>query len=78
MEEKAHEEALSRRRPLFRVHDILTAATTSTDQANPRIGSRHDSADYTERYKNHRSPGEIIRHGDWLYHRFPLNYCDVQ
>ena len=33
---------------------------------------------HTERYKNHRFPGEIIRHGVWLYYRFPLNYCDVQ
>jgi putative transposase len=32
----------------------------------------------TERYKNHRFPGEIIRHGGWLYYRFPLSYRDVQ
>jgi transposase-like protein len=31
-----------------------------------------------ERYKNHRFPGEIIRHGVWLYYRFPLSYRDVQ
>ena len=31
-----------------------------------------------ERYKNHRFPGEIIRHGVWLYSRFPLSYRDVQ
>jgi putative transposase len=32
----------------------------------------------TERYKNHRFPGEIISHGGWLYYRFPLSYRDVQ
>lgn len=25
-----------------------------------------------------RFPGEIIRHGVWLYYRFPLSYRDVQ
>jgi putative transposase len=32
----------------------------------------------TERYKNHRFPGEIISHGVWLSYRFPLSYRDVQ
>jgi putative transposase len=32
----------------------------------------------TERYKNHRFPGEIISHGVWLYSRFTLSYRDVQ
>ena len=32
----------------------------------------------TERYKHHRFPGEIIRHGVWLYYRFTLSYRDVQ
>src|SRR4030095_2421865 len=32
----------------------------------------------TERYKNHRFPGEIIRHGVWLYYRFTLSYRDVE
>ena len=32
----------------------------------------------SERYKNHRFPGEIIRHGVWLSYRFPLSYRDVQ
>jgi putative transposase len=32
----------------------------------------------TERYKNHRFPGEMISHGVWLYYRFPLSYRDVQ
>ena len=32
----------------------------------------------TERYKNHRFPGEIISHGVWLYYRFTLRYRDVQ
>jgi putative transposase len=32
----------------------------------------------TERYKNHRFPGEIISHGVWLYDRFHLSYRDVQ
>jgi putative transposase len=32
----------------------------------------------SERYKNHRFPGEIISHGVWLYYRFPLSYRDVQ
>ena len=32
----------------------------------------------TERYKNHRFPGEIISHGVWLYYRFPLSYRDVE
>ena len=27
----------------------------------------------TERYKNHRFPGEIISHGVWLYYRFTLS-----
>jgi putative transposase len=31
-----------------------------------------------ERYKNHRFPNEIIRHGVWLYYRFPLSYHNVQ
>jgi putative transposase len=35
------------------------------------------SAD-TERYKNHRFPGEIISHGVWLYYRFTLSYRDVE
>jgi hypothetical protein len=30
------------------------------------------------RYKNHRFPGEIIRHGVWLYYRFTLSDRDVQ
>jgi hypothetical protein len=33
---------------------------------------------HTERYKHHRFPGEIIRHGVWLYYRFTLSYRDVQ
>jgi transposase-like protein len=28
----------------------------------------------TERYKNHRFRGEIIRHGVWLSYRFTLRY----
>jgi putative transposase len=32
----------------------------------------------TERYKNHRFPGEIISHGVWLYYRFHLSYRDVE
>jgi transposase-like protein len=32
----------------------------------------------TERYKNHRFPGEIISHGVWLYYRFHLSHRDVQ
>src|SRR5215467_7645766 len=32
----------------------------------------------TDRYKNHRFPGEIISHGVWLYYRFPLSYRDVE
>ena len=32
----------------------------------------------SERYENHRFPGEIISHGVWLYHRFTLSYHDVQ
>jgi putative transposase len=32
----------------------------------------------TERYKNHRCPGDIMRHGVWLYYRFTLSYRDVQ
>src|ERR1700746_3958289 len=31
----------------------------------------------TERYKDHRLPGEIISHGVWLYYRFPLSDRDV-
>jgi putative transposase len=30
------------------------------------------------RYKNHRFPSAIIRHGVWLSSRFPLSYRDVQ
>jgi putative transposase len=33
---------------------------------------------YTERYKHHRFPGEIISHGVWLYYRFHLSYRDVE
>jgi putative transposase len=32
----------------------------------------------TERYKNHRFPGDIISHGVWLYYRFTLSYRDVE
>jgi len=32
----------------------------------------------TDRYKNHRFPAEIIRHGVWLYDRFCLSYRDVE
>jgi putative transposase len=32
----------------------------------------------TNRYKNHRFPGEIISHGVWLYYRFCLSYRDVE
>jgi putative transposase len=32
----------------------------------------------TNRYKNHRFPGEIISHGVWLYFRFCLSYRDVE
>jgi putative transposase len=32
----------------------------------------------TERYKNHRFPGEFTSHGVWLHYRFPLRYRDVQ
>jgi putative transposase len=32
----------------------------------------------TERYNNHRFPGEMIRHGVWLYYRVPLSSRDVQ
>ena len=31
-----------------------------------------------ERSKHHRFPGEIIRHGVWLYDRFPLSSRDGQ
>ena len=31
-----------------------------------------------ERYKQHRFPAEIIRHGVWLYYRFCLSYRDVE
>jgi putative transposase len=31
-----------------------------------------------ERYKHHRFPTEIIRHGVWLYFRFCLSYRDVE
>ena len=33
---------------------------------------------HTERYKNHRFPGEIIHHGVWRYYRCPLSNRDVQ
>jgi hypothetical protein len=29
---------------------------------------------HTERYKNHRFPGDIISHGVWFYYRFHLSY----
>jgi putative transposase len=32
----------------------------------------------TNRYKNHRFPGEIISHSVWLYYRFCLSYRDVE
>ena len=32
----------------------------------------------TARYKNDRFPGDIIRHGIWLYYRFHLSSRDVQ
>jgi putative transposase len=32
----------------------------------------------TDRYQNHRFPGEIISHGVWLYYRVPLSYRDVE
>ena len=33
---------------------------------------------HTDRYKNHRFPGDIISHGVWLYYRFTLSFRDVQ
>jgi putative transposase len=33
---------------------------------------------HTERYQNHRFPGEIISHGVWLYYQFTLSYRNVQ
>ena len=32
----------------------------------------------TARYKHHRFPGDILRHGVWLYSRFTLSSRDVQ
>ena len=32
----------------------------------------------SECYKNDRFPGDIIRHGVWLYSRLHLSYHDVQ
>jgi hypothetical protein len=32
----------------------------------------------SERYRNHRFPGEIISHGVWLYYRFTLSCRDVE
>src|ERR687895_107062 len=32
----------------------------------------------TERYKNHRFPGEILSHGVWVYYSFRLSYRDEQ
>ena len=32
----------------------------------------------SERYKNHRFPGESLSHGVWLYYRFTLSYRDVE
>ena len=32
----------------------------------------------TGRYRNHRFPGAIIRHGVWLSYRFTLSYRDVE
>src|SRR5215471_8349466 len=32
----------------------------------------------SERYKNHRFPGDIISHGVWLSYRFTLSYRDVE
>ena len=29
-------------------------------------------------YKGHRYPAEIIAHGGWLYHRFPLSLREVE
>jgi putative transposase len=29
-------------------------------------------------YKGHRYPVEVIAHGVWLYHRFPLSYREVE
>jgi putative transposase len=33
---------------------------------------------FTNPYKNHRFPAEIISHGVWLYYRFCLSYRDVE
>jgi putative transposase len=32
----------------------------------------------TNRYKNHRFPGEIISHAVWLYFQFCPSYRDVE
>jgi putative transposase len=32
----------------------------------------------SERYKNHRFPGDIISHGVWLSSRCPLSYRAVE
>jgi transposase-like protein len=29
-------------------------------------------------YKGHRYPAQIIAHCVWLYHRFPLSFCEVE
>ena len=29
-------------------------------------------------YKGFRFPAEIISHCVWLYHRFPLSFCEVE
>jgi putative transposase len=33
---------------------------------------------FTDRYKHHRFPAEIISHGVWLYYQFCLSYRDVE
>jgi len=33
---------------------------------------------FTDRYKNHRFPAEIISHGVWRYYRFCRSYRDVE
>ena len=32
----------------------------------------------TPSYKGFRFPAEIIAHGVWLYHRFPLSFREVE
>ena len=71
--------ALSSCCPRFLPQNIITSVMIRPEPIEPQDRSPDMTPSATPaRYKHHRFPGEIIRHGVWLYYRFTLSYRDVQ